>query len=160
MSLARIKTFFSGLFKKKDTPEVINITAITTIPNAVVQNKTPEKQKENIVSTTVDSAKDKLIAMLIPVLLKVAQDQIPKLLAKYLPPEKIDEFLLTGLDSLKAKIKESKTEWDDILILPFINYAEEVFGLSAAGNVDSPGETTEDALTTTIAANVIASVLT
>lgn len=130
-------------------------TPIETTPVEVIP-------KEGEVRMATDSTmKDKVIAMMIPVLLKLAEKEIPKLINKYLPPEKIDEFIVTGLKKIKAKVAETKTEWDDVLIIPLIQLAEEVFGVSAEVELDNPvSEESEKDLTDKLIETVVDSITT
>lgn len=144
--------------KDKKDKEVVVLEATPTISQ--IQTPTINETQGEPMSTS-GTIKEKLIAMAIPLALKLAERELPKLIDKYLSAEKIDIVITKGLDILKKKVKETPNEWDDVLTKPFINLIEEVFGLSSEANLQSPTDTSssvEEVIAQKVAETVLDSI--
>lgn len=97
---------------------------------------------DQLMSNVADKMKDTLIGMFLPILIGAAQKEIPVLIKRFLPPDKIEEMVKHLLDTIEEKIKESKTEWDDIALLPILQVLREAFSISDTQSIEGPVDIT------------------
>ena len=153
------------VFKKEETVKSeetadVNDSSSSTVKKDVKEDETNYIQNErtNTMGKTSENIKERLISILIPVVIKLIERELPKLLDKYLSPEKLTSLIEKGLVALKKKIKETPTEWDDVLTKPFINLVEEMIGVSADSNLQEAAQEIQKEITDKVVEKIVDSI--
>ena len=131
-----------------------------TVKNDLKEDQTNiiQNERTNTMGKTSENIKERLISILIPVVIKLIERELPKLLDKYLSPEKLTALIEKGLAALKKKIKETPTEWDDVLTKPFIDLMEEMIGVSADSNLQEAADDIQKEITDKVVEKIVDSI--
>jgi len=158
-----IKGLFSQIKNKFIKPKVVAAVQkevlSVTMPATEVKDVIINEGVSNMSNSS--AVKDKLIEMFIPILLAAAQKEIPVLIKKFLPPEKIEEMVKHLLDTIEEKIKDSKPKWDDITLLPVIQVLREALDVPSTTEIAAPVDATdESSVLVDVASTLIKSITT